>query len=164
MGLKDFLQQRQDDIDLGKGVWRRAHDRFKRGIDRFHQILEQLPSGATLELVVPEANRLADLLPRVRSIAQAAQSLAPSQGNDVPYSPAGIYADLHRDLSKAGNAVALCAEALAMTRCAGSCALSCQRELAVQRRVQSVVRHVCAAEEKLEQARLQEGSAPGAAV
>lgn len=66
MGIKDFLQSRRDDAELGKGLWRRAHDRFVRGLDRFHQILERVPAGPTLEELVPLANDLADLLPRVR--------------------------------------------------------------------------------------------------
>ena len=42
MGLKSYLQSRRDDAELGKGIWRRSHDRFIRGIDRFHQVLERL--------------------------------------------------------------------------------------------------------------------------
>ena len=33
-------QGRKDDAELGKGLWRRAHDRFHRGLDRYHQVLE----------------------------------------------------------------------------------------------------------------------------
>ena len=31
-------QAKHDDAELGKGVWRRVHDRFRRGLDRFHQM------------------------------------------------------------------------------------------------------------------------------
>ena len=31
MGLKSYLQSRRDDAELGKGIWRRSHDRFIRG-------------------------------------------------------------------------------------------------------------------------------------
>ncbi len=64
MGLKDFLQSRRDDAELGRGLWRRAHDRFIRGIDRFHQVLERLADTEMIELIVPDANTLADLIPR----------------------------------------------------------------------------------------------------
>ena len=30
MGLKSYLQSRRDDAELGKGIWRRSHDRFIR--------------------------------------------------------------------------------------------------------------------------------------
>lgn len=122
MGLKSYLQSRRDDAELGKGIWRRSHDRFIRGIDRFHQVLERLAStessASMIELIVPDANELADLIPRVRAVAMEAHRLAPSDG-DIPASPFGTYSDLNRALSKAGNAVALCAEALAMARCFG---------------------------------------------
>lgn len=149
MGIKDFLQSRRDDAELGTGLWRRAHDRFVRGLDRFHQILERMPATDTLEHLIPVANDLADLLPRVRFVAAQAQNIAPSNGTDVPASPTGVYSDLHRSLSKASNSLALCAEALAMTRCAGTCEQSCDRETVVSRRVQTVVQHIETAEELL---------------
>lgn len=149
MGIKDFLQSRRDDAELGTGLWRRAHDRFVRGLDRFHQILERMPATDTLEHLIPVANDLADLLPRVRFVAAQAQNIAPSNGTDVPASPTGVYSDLHRSLSKAGNSLALCAEALAMTRCAGTCEQSCDRETVVSRRGQTVVQHIETAEELL---------------
>lgn len=155
MGIRDLLQSRRDDAELGRGIWRRAHDRFNRGIDRFHQILERMPQDATFEQLIPEANALADLLPRVRAIAQEAQSLAPSQSTDIPASPQGTYSDLHRALSKAGNSVAQCAEALAMVRCNGECQLACNRQVVVSRRLETVVEHLEQAEEKLAQARVE---------
>ncbi|MGV3149600.1 MULTISPECIES: dehydrogenase [Rothia] len=159
MGIKDFLQSRRDDAELGKGLWRRAHDRFVRGLDRFHQILERVPAGPTLEELVPLANDLADLLPRVRTVAAEAQRLAPSESNDIPASPTGVYSDLHRALSKAGNSLALCAEALAMTRCAGECGTDCTRTATIAHRVETVQQHVADAEARLDAAR-QEALAP----
>ena len=103
MGIKNFLQSRRDDAELGRGLWRRAHDRFIRGVDRFHQVLERLAHTDMVELVVPSANCLSDLIPRVRAIAMEAQRLAPSEGTDVPSSPTGVYSDVHRALSKAGE-------------------------------------------------------------
>ena len=85
MGLKSYLQSRRDDAELGKGIWRRSHDRFIRGIDRFHQVLERLAgtesSASMIELIVPDANELADLIPRVRAVAMEAHRLAPSDGD-----------------------------------------------------------------------------------
>lgn len=153
MGIKDFLQSRRDDAELGKGLWRRAHDRFVRGLDRFHQILERVPAGPTLEELVPLANDLADLLPRVRAIATEAHKLAPSESTDIPASPTGVYSNLHRSLSKAGNALALCAEALAMTRCTGDCAGTCARTETIARRVITVQAHITEAEAHLNAAR-----------
>ncbi|MBM7051559.1 MULTISPECIES: dehydrogenase [unclassified Rothia (in: high G+C Gram-positive bacteria)] len=146
MGFKGYLQKRRDDADLGQGLWRRNHDRFVRGLDRFHQILERMPSEQMIDLMVPEANALADLLPRVRAVAEQAHRLAPSDGADIPYSPNGTYSDLNRSLSKAGNSLALCAEALAMMRCSGECSLNCAGKISVARRVTTVEEHVAAAE------------------
>ena len=146
MGLKEFLQGRKDASELGQGVWRRAHDRVRRGLDRFHQILERVPEGPALEALIPAANRLADLLPEVREIAVAAQRLAPSDSTDVPASRDGRYADLHRALSRSGNSLAQCAEALAMLRCSGNCQLEhCDQITAVERRVMAVEEQVAEA-------------------
>lgn len=153
MGIKDYLQKRRDEAELGHGIWRRNHDRFVRGLDRFHQILERMPSADMIDVMVPAANSLADLLPRVRAIAEEAQQLAPSDGTDIPYSTQGTYSDLNRTLSKAGNSVALCAEALAMLRCSGECAAACTGKISVERRVATVEEHIVRAEEFIVQAR-----------
>lgn len=155
MGLKDFLQGRRDDTELGQGIWRRDHDRFVRGLDRFHQILERLHREQDIDALVEDANALADLLPRVRSVAAQAQKLAPSNGHDIPASQNGTYSDLNRALAKAGNNVALCAEALAMTRCKGDCSQNCQRKTSVARRVEAVVEQVEHAENLIEKAALE---------
>ncbi len=52
-----------------------------------------------IELIVPDANALADLIPRVRAVAMEAHRLAPSDG-DIPASPFGTYSDLNRALSR----------------------------------------------------------------
>ena len=82
MGLKSYLQSRRDDAELGKGIWRRSHDRFIRGIDRFHQVLERLAatdsSTSMIELIVPDANALADLIPRVRAVAMERTASPPA--------------------------------------------------------------------------------------
>lgn len=130
--LKGFFgaakQGKRDDAELGKGVWRRAHDRFRRGLDRFHQMLEGLaetvPSGAqtreqaaeNYQAMVVLADELADLLPVVRGIAAEAQKIAPSDGMEIPLGTGGYLNDVHRELSRAGNSLAAAAEALALVR------------------------------------------------
>lgn len=120
-------QGKRDDAELGKGVWRRVHDRFRRGLDRFHQMLEGIEEDAvgpasTQKLsdnyaaIVPVANGLAGLLPQVRRIAVQAQTLAPSEGMEIPAGKGGQLNDVHRELSRAGNALAAAAEAVAMVR------------------------------------------------
>ena len=71
----------------------------------------------------------------------------------MPSSPTGVYSDVHRALSKAGNSAALCAEALAMARCFGECTAHCQRQVTVERRVQTVVEHIQEAERLIARAR-----------
>jgi hypothetical protein len=133
-------QGRRDDAELGQGVWRRAHDRFHRGLDRFHQMLEGVEDQQLYADLVPLANGLADLQPRVRTICAAAQAIGPSDGLDIPGSPGGYLNELHRALSRAGNALATAAEAVAMVRLgAGSVA-------SVQNRTSSVHQHVAEAE------------------
>ncbi|THJ65064.1 hypothetical protein E8P82_13115 [Arthrobacter echini] len=108
-------QGRRDDAELGTGVWRRAHDRFRRGLDRYHQILEGTEDDALYNELVVVADQLGGLLPRVRRVCVSAQSSSPSTGLDIP----GALLQVHRALSRAGNALATTAEAAAMTRLDG---------------------------------------------
>ena len=155
MGLKSYLQSRRDDAELGKGIWRRSHDRFIRGIDRFHQVLERLAatdsSASMIELIVPDANALADLIPRVRAVAMEAHRLAPSDG-DIPASPFGTYSDLNRALSKAGNAVAQLPKQRAMASASAQSATGCDRQVSVHRRVETVIQHIEDAERLIQRA------------
>ena len=107
-------QGRKDDSELGKGLWRRAHDRFHRGLDRFHQVLEGVEDDQLYGELVEIANQLAALLPRVRAVCMEAQRRAPSDGLDIP----AALSSVHRSLSKAGNSLATTAEAAAMLRLA----------------------------------------------
>lgn len=103
---------RRDNKELGLGVWRRAHDRFERGLDRFHQVLEGIEGDELYNGLVEIANGLADLQQPVRAVCRRAQELKPSAGTDIP---AG--ADVvHRALSKAANDLAMAAQAAAMAR------------------------------------------------
>jgi hypothetical protein len=108
-------QGRQDDAELGTGVWRRAHDRFRRGLDRYHQVLEGVEDDELYNELVAVANTLAELLPRVRAVCALAHASWPSEGLDIP----GGGIQVHRALSRAGNTLATTAEAAAMTRLDG---------------------------------------------
>ncbi|GEC99967.1 hypothetical protein KVA01_21220 [Kocuria varians] len=112
----DYRATRRDERELGEGVWRRAHDRFKRGLDRYHQILESVHDPELRAVAVPVANELAELLPRVRAVCTEAHFRAPSQTQDIPHSTDGYLSDVHRQLSRAGNSMAQTAEALTMAR------------------------------------------------
>ena len=100
-------QGRRDDAELGKGLWRRAHDRFNRGLDRYHQVLEGVEDEALYGELVEIANQLSALAPRVRQVCVEAQRRFPSNGLDIP----GPLAGVHRALSTAGNSLAMTAEA-----------------------------------------------------
>ena len=69
---------------------------------------------------VSVANDLADLLPRVRAVCMEAHRRSPSQTQDIPASKDGYLSDVHRMLSRGGNALAQTAEALTMARFAAS--------------------------------------------
>ncbi len=161
-GLFGAAQQaKRDDQELGKGVWRRVHDRFRRGLDRFHQMLEGLAEVGTSPLgsaarqenqeqaaknyqdMVTVANNLADLLPVVRSIAAAGQAAGPSNGMEIPAGTGGYLNDVHRELSRAGNALAAAAEALALVR------LGAGEVSGVERKAAIVGQHVAQAGELL---------------
>ncbi|OFI38646.1 hypothetical protein BIU82_04870 [Arthrobacter sp. SW1] len=144
MGFFGELRQgRRDDAELGKGLWRRAHDRFHRGLDRYHQVLEGMEDEQSYTELVAIANDLAELSARVRAVCMAAQRLAPSDGLDIP----GQLADVHRALSKAGNSLATTAEAAAMLRLAATAAPA--GAASVRRRAEAVQEHVDEAERLL---------------
>ncbi|WP_018135343.1 hypothetical protein [Acaricomes phytoseiuli] len=133
-----FRAERRLEEELGKGVWRRVHDRFRRGLDRFHQILEGIDDPALHEAAVPLADQLAEGLPRVHRLCRRAQKIAPSENFELPQ---GDLNALHRELSQAANALATAAEALAMARF-GEADMP-----AVRRRVARVEEHLSAAEQ-----------------
>lgn len=136
-------QGRKDDAELGKGLWRRAHDRFTRGLDRYHQILEGVQDEALYAELLEIANELTELSGRVRRICVVAQRLAPSEGLDIP----GTLAGVHRALSTAGNSLATTAEAAAMLRlAAGPVPAGAE---SVRRRARMVLEHVNDAERRL---------------
>ncbi len=136
-------QGRKDDAELGKGLWRRAHDRFHRGLDRYHQVLEGVEDEQLYAELVEVANELAELLERVRAVCVEAQRRSPSDGLDVP----GALAGVHRSLSKAGNSLATTAEAAAMLRLAvGPVPVGA---VSVRRRAESVSEQVADAERRL---------------
>ncbi|MCA4134462.1 hypothetical protein [Arthrobacter sp. M4] len=144
MGFLGAVRQgRKDDAELGKGLWRRAHDRFIRGLDRYHQVLEGFEDDPLYLELVEVANALADLSSRVRVVCIEAQRRCPSDGLDVPGSLAGV----HRALSRAGNSLATTAEAAAMLRLAvGPVPVGA---VSVWRRAEAVAEQVEAAEQLL---------------
>ncbi|MET4096460.1 hypothetical protein [Arthrobacter sp. UYCu712] len=139
-------QGKKDDAELGKGLWRRAHDRFTRGLDRYHQVLEGVEDEALYNELVDIANELSELAVRVRVVCVEAQRRSPSDGLDIP----GALAGVHRSLSTAGNSLATTAEAAAMLRLAvGPVPVGA---VSVRRRAESVQEHVSDAERRLAEA------------
>lgn len=98
--------------DLGEGLWRQAHDRYVRGLDRYHQIVEGVSDDEVYNRLVLIGNDLADQLPRVYAICRDAHAQFPAVEMQVP---AGASAS-HSGLSRAANHLATTAEAAAMVR------------------------------------------------
>lgn len=123
-GLARRRDERRLEEALGEGVWRRAHDRVRRSVDRYHQVLDGVvadaapASGQVLPALERTGAELAGVLDDVRALCLAAQRAAPSTGLDVPRVPAaaGLPDELHRRLSRVGTAVATAAEAATMAR------------------------------------------------
>ncbi|PWJ55672.1 hypothetical protein SAMN06264364_10235 [Quadrisphaera granulorum] len=113
--LRDVLARRSpDDLELGEGgVWRRLHDRFRRAVDRYHQLLEGVPDGALRDALEGCGARLAICLDDVRAACVAEQASSPSSGLEVPGGAAGEH---HARLSRAATLAAQAAEAVTMAR------------------------------------------------
>jgi hypothetical protein len=100
---------------LGDGVWRRAHDRFRRAVDRYHQVLEQVPAGEARQQLERTGADLAGRLDDVRALCLRAQQLAPSGGDNVPGGHCGTLLDVHHALTRAATLSAQAAEAVTLT-------------------------------------------------
>jgi len=117
VGLLDRLTRRRGPDPLGDGVWRRAHDRFLRAVERVHQVASGPDEDAEVtERLIAVAASLGRLLPQVGAVCAAAQAAAPSAGLDVPSGGGGRFLDVHRALSKAAGLAAQAAEAATMAR------------------------------------------------
>lgn len=113
MGLFSQLRAgKADDRELGHALWRADHDRFRRAVDRFHQVLEGTEADELYAELLPQANRLGELVATVREACVACQRIAPVEGDDVP----GSLEPAHRALSRAANEAATAAQAAAMAR------------------------------------------------
>lgn len=133
MSVRGRLFRRREPDPLGDGVWRRAHDRFRRAVDRFHQVIEPVPPGPERDRLELVGASLAESLDIVRTVCVRAQAQAPSSGLDVPRGPDGRAPDLHRRLSRAGALAAQAAEAAAMCRVALRSAAADGRDAADRR-------------------------------
>lgn len=98
--------------DLGTGLWRQAHDRYVRGLDRFHQILEGVEQDEVYNQLVLIGDQLSDELARVYELCRRAHAEHPATGMQVP----GSARTLHSALTRAANHLATTAEAEAMVR------------------------------------------------
>ena len=138
--MRLFGRRRPD--PLGDGVWRRAHDRFRRAVDRYHQVIEGVPDGELRDALELLGARLAACLDAVRAACERAQAEHPSEGLDIP----GAARDLHARLSRGATLAAQAAEAATMARLRAAStpgtAQDARQALAAQRAVEQVERLV----------------------
>lgn len=112
-----FARRRQAkklDYELGNLLWRQAHDRFARSLDRYWQIIEP-DQHSTIKQeeingLVNAGNILTETLETVREICVKARQRFGEHDLDVP---AGAN-DIHRMISRASNDLAATAQAAAM--------------------------------------------------
>ena len=110
-------QERADDRELGTGLWRRAHDRLGRAMDRYWQVLEGQRGTDVLhpeerKRGVHAGNLLTDRLPGVRTLCVRLHRDHEGDGEHIPAEAA----DVHRELSRAAHELAATAQALALYR------------------------------------------------
>jgi hypothetical protein len=98
--------------ELGKGLWRQAYDRYIRGLDRYHQVIEGVADDQTYNALVHIGDELAEQLDEIYRLCRTAQAQHPADGLHVP----GRAVALHSSLSRAANHLATTAEAAAMVR------------------------------------------------
>lgn len=117
MRPRPFARRREAktlDKELGHGLWRQAHDRFARSLDRYWQIIDpQQPGNMSqdeLNGLINAGNVLTDTLSTVRQMCIQARERFGERELDVP---AGAN-DIHRVLSRAANDLAATAQAAAL--------------------------------------------------
>lgn len=117
MRPRPFARRREArtlDQELGTQLWRQAHDRFARSLDRYWQIIDPQKPGSLsqeeLNGLVNAGNVLTEALATVRIICNFARLRYGEHELDVP---AGAN-DIHRLLSRAANDLAATAQAAAM--------------------------------------------------
>lgn len=102
------------DAELGTLLWRQAHDRFARSLDRYWQVIEsKRDSTVSKEAqngLINAGNVLADALTTVRTICAEARKRYGEHELNVP---AGAD-EIHRMMSRAANDLAATAQAAAM--------------------------------------------------
>lgn len=135
--------------ELGTSLWRQAHDRFARSLDRYWQIIE---SGQHSQIskeeqngLVHAGNVLVDCLGAVREICGLARQHFGEHELDIP--PGAN--DVHRMISRAANDLAATAQAAAMF-------MRSQAEIeSVGMRAEKVLESVDAAKAMLQQKKLE---------
>lgn len=117
MRPRPFARRREAktlDKELGTGLWRQAHDRFARSLDRYWQIIDPKQPGSMsqeeLNGLINAGNVLTDALSTVRQICIQTRQRFGERELDVP---AGAN-DIHRVLSRAANDLAATAQAAAL--------------------------------------------------
>jgi hypothetical protein len=156
---------------LGNGVWRRAEYRFRRAVDRYHQVLERVeelaatagrsesiataPRSGVVDVAALQTvgAELAELLPRVHQVCLEAQALGSSDGEVIPAGPSGVLLDVHRALTRSATLVAQAAESLTMvlvTAAAGRRDGAAGAELGPARAVEQAAAQVATAESLLD--------------
>ncbi len=103
---------RRIDRELGKGLWRQAYDRYVRGLDRYHQVIDGVAQDEVYNDLVRIGDELAEQLDEIYRLCRTAQGQYPAEGLHVPGGAVG----LHSSLSRAANHLATTAEAAAMVR------------------------------------------------
>lgn len=132
------------DKQLGHLLWRQAHDRFARSLDRYWQIVDPQNSSAIpqeeLNGLINAGNVLTDTLMTVQEICAVCRARFGEHDLDVPNGAN----DIHRYLSRAANDLAATAQAAAMFK-RGQASLE-----SVGRRAEKVLESVRAAELSLD--------------
>lgn len=132
------------DQQLGHLLWRQAHDRFARSLDRYWQIVDPQASSTIpqeqLNGLINAGNILTDALVTVQKICTVCRARFGEHDLDVPNGAN----DIHRYLSRAANDLAATAQAAAMFK-RGQASLE-----SVGRRAEKVLDSVHAAEQLLD--------------
>ena len=119
MGMLDWIRTPMiGPGPLGNGVWRHVHDRFARAVRRYRAVIEVVPSRPVRVELLEIADELDEALEIVRDACERAQSVAPSEGRDVPVGPGDIYLDIHRRLARSATLCARASESAMMARVA----------------------------------------------
>jgi hypothetical protein len=118
LGILDRLLRRDEESSdpLGEGVWRYAHDRFRRAVNRYHDLIAVVPDRAVRSELEEVGADLMGAMAIVQVVCVRGQRAAPTDEMNLPGSEEARFHEAHRGVSRAATLCSQASEAAMQAR------------------------------------------------